>query len=70
MSGSAIQALERPVLIKNGTRTVGVIKPIRPRTAAETDVIAHRYEEWQKSWTDEDWQAMRKLLAERGIPEE
>ena len=70
MTAGDIQALERPMLIKSGTVTVGQIKPIRPRTKDEIEAINRRHEEWQKTWTEEHWEEARRILRERGIPEE
>jgi hypothetical protein len=70
MNAGAIQALERPVLVKSGSVVVGQLKPMRRRTADEARVISQRYSDWQKSWTDEDWRIAQEVLAERGILDE
>jgi hypothetical protein len=67
LTGGAIQALERPMLIKSGTTIVGQIAPIRRKTADEARAIVESYEEWQNCWTPEDWRLAEALLAERGI---
>jgi hypothetical protein len=70
MNAGAIQALERPILVKSGTTVVGQLKPLRRRTVEEARDISQRYSDWQKSWSDEDWRIAEAILAERSIPNE
>jgi hypothetical protein len=70
MNAGAIQALERPILVKSGSTVVGQLKPIRRPTVDEARAISQHYSDWQKSWSDEDWRIAQDILAERGIPDE
>lgn len=68
ISASKIQALPHAIPIKNGTKTVGVLMPVRdPVPREKLDEIFDAIDRDAAARTPEENAAIDRLLAERGI---
>jgi len=67
LSAGAIQALQHPVPIKNGTATVGILVPVHSASKDYLRKVLADIDAAAAARTPSENAAVDKLLAERGI---